>query len=195
VSPTAGSGRIGAFASDPLGASRIRCLRIGRVQVVCARSSVSCSDGFMYPRLLRARLLRLRAKRARSRVGVDGEVGAFGYVLAQQAVGVLVGAALPGAVGVAADDARDLGDHRISPVRATDGPQAPAHAGQSGHDGAGESAGQSGASGLRHGSQADNTPRSILGFRMSHGLGRSGVARPRRAHHAGWCSGGSVRGP
>ena len=32
--------------------------------------------------------------------GVSGEVCAFGEVLAQQAVGVLVGAALPGAVGV-----------------------------------------------------------------------------------------------
>lgn len=34
-------------------------------------------------------------------LGVSGQVGSLGEVLAQQAVGVLVGAALPGAVGVA----------------------------------------------------------------------------------------------
>src|SRR4029450_577886 len=38
----------------------------GRVQPVCARNSASLSDGVMYPRVLRGRLLRLRAMRARS---------------------------------------------------------------------------------------------------------------------------------
>jgi hypothetical protein len=37
-----------------------------RVQPVCARSSASFSDGFIYPRVLRGRLLRLRANLARS---------------------------------------------------------------------------------------------------------------------------------
>ena len=37
-------------------------------------------------------------------LGVRGEVGALGQVLAQQPVGVLVGAALPGAAGVAEVD-------------------------------------------------------------------------------------------
>ena len=38
----------------------------GRIQPVSARSSASFSDGFINPRVLRGRLLRLRAKRARS---------------------------------------------------------------------------------------------------------------------------------
>ena len=42
--------------------------------------------------------------RARSSGAVDGEVGAFGHVLAQQSVGVLVRSPLPGAVGVAEVD-------------------------------------------------------------------------------------------
>src|SRR5207302_4782187 len=37
-------------------------------------------------------------------LSMDGEVGAFGEVLAAQAVGVLVGAALPGAVRIAEVD-------------------------------------------------------------------------------------------
>ena len=37
-------------------------------------------------------------------LGPAGQVGAFGEVLAQQPVGVLVGASLPGAVGVAEVD-------------------------------------------------------------------------------------------
>src|SRR5262249_18591914 len=41
-------------------------------------------------------------------LGVGGQVGAFGQVVADQAVGVLVGAALPGGVGVGEVD-RDAG--------------------------------------------------------------------------------------
>src|SRR5215475_544838 len=41
-------------------------------------------------------------------LGVAGQAGAFGEVLAEQPVGVLVGAALPGRVGVAEID-RDAG--------------------------------------------------------------------------------------
>ena len=41
---------------------------------------------------------------------MDGQVGALGQVLAQEAVGVLVAAALPGAVGVA-EEHRDAGGH------------------------------------------------------------------------------------
>src|SRR5258708_13973699 len=37
-------------------------------------------------------------------LAVEGEVGALGEVLAEQSVGVLVGASLPGAVGVAEVD-------------------------------------------------------------------------------------------
>ena len=42
------------------------CAKTGRVQVVCAKSSASFSDGFIYPRVLRGLLLRLRAIRAMS---------------------------------------------------------------------------------------------------------------------------------
>ena len=46
-----------------------------RVQAVIARSSASFSDGFMNPRVLRGRLLRLRAMRARSwRCGTERSV-------------------------------------------------------------------------------------------------------------------------
>ena len=37
-------------------------------------------------------------------MGVPGEVGALGEILAEQSVGVLVGSALPGAVRVAEED-------------------------------------------------------------------------------------------
>ena len=51
-----------------------------------------------------AGVLSARATASRSLRAVSGEVGAFGEVLAEQAVGVLVGAALPGAVRVAEVD-------------------------------------------------------------------------------------------
>src|SRR5215210_3242934 len=44
-------------------------------------------------------------------LGESGQVGAFGHPLAEEAVGVLVAAALPGAVGVAEVDV-DAGDGR-----------------------------------------------------------------------------------
>jgi len=47
---------------------------------------------------------------------VNGQIGALGQVLAQQPIGVLAGAALPGAVGVAEVhlDARALGELPVS---------------------------------------------------------------------------------
>ena len=70
-----------------------------RVQPVGATSSASRSDGFMHPRVLRGRLLRLWAMASRSASAVDGEVGAFGHVLAEQAVGVLVASRVARASG------------------------------------------------------------------------------------------------
>ena len=55
-------------------------------------------------------------------LAVAAQAGAFGEVLAQQAVGVLVGAALPGAVGVAEVD-RDAGrDGEVTRGAAISGP-------------------------------------------------------------------------
>ena len=54
--------------------------------------------------------------RARSSAECAEEVGAFGQVLAQQAVGVLVGAALPGGMGVAEVDRDAGGDGEVGVV-------------------------------------------------------------------------------
>ena len=65
-----------------------------------SRYSSRASAGVFQPSVLRGRLLRAAATAARSSGVWRAEVGALGEVLAQQAVGVLVGAALPGAVRV-----------------------------------------------------------------------------------------------
>lgn len=62
------------------------------------------SLGFMNPRVLRGRSLSSSATASRVVLRVEGWVGAFGEVLAQEPVGVLVGAALPRGVRVAEVD-------------------------------------------------------------------------------------------
>ena len=64
-------------------------------------NSASFSDGFMNPKVARGRSLRLPSDASEVPGIKDREVGAAGHVLAQQTVGVLVGAALPWAVGIA----------------------------------------------------------------------------------------------
>jgi hypothetical protein len=69
------------------------------------------------------RLARAAVQLGRHRIKVltrmDRKVGALGKVLPQQAVGVLVRAALPGAAGVAEVD-RDVGGCRRTPERGSD---------------------------------------------------------------------------
>ena len=60
--------------------------------------------GVFQPRVLRGRALSSSATASRSLAAVHGQVGALGEVLAQQPVGVLVAAALPGRVRVAEVD-------------------------------------------------------------------------------------------
>ena len=80
----------GVVATLPCGVERRRLSR--------------ASAGVSQPRVLRGRLLSAAATASRS-VGVCFvEVGAVGEVLAEEAVGVLVGAALPGTLGVAEVD-------------------------------------------------------------------------------------------
>ena len=67
-------------------------------------SSSRASAGVCQPRVLRGRRLSLRGDVVEVVGLVDRQVGALGEVLAQQPVGVLVGAALPGRVGVAEVD-------------------------------------------------------------------------------------------
>ena len=73
-------------------------------------SRARTSAGVLKPRVLRGRPLSSAATASRCVGGVDGEVGALGEVLAEQAVGVLVGAALPGRVRVAEVDRQVGGD-------------------------------------------------------------------------------------
>ena len=67
---------------------------------------MSASAGVFHPRVLRGRVLSARATAARSSAECRDRslFGAFGEVLTQQAVGVLVAATLPGAVRVAEVD-------------------------------------------------------------------------------------------
>ena len=66
--------------------------------------SASASAGVFQPRVLRGRSLSSSATAARCSRAVHGQVGALGEVLAQQPVGVLVGAPLPRRVRVAEVD-------------------------------------------------------------------------------------------
>jgi putative transposase len=75
-----------------------RCLVRRSVEVDRGPRRVSPAEGLAWPRVERER------NSVEVVTGVAGEVGALGEVLAQQAVGVLVGAPLPGAVRVAEED-------------------------------------------------------------------------------------------
>ena len=63
---------------------------------MAATSSLNRSAGVSHPRVLRGRLVEEAAMSSRSCLAVDRQVGAFGEELADEAVPVLVGAALPG---------------------------------------------------------------------------------------------------
>jgi hypothetical protein len=71
---------------------------------------MSLSDGVTYPRVLRGRLPRLWAMRARSAAECTHRSVPLGRLLAQQPVGVLVGPSLPGLVRVAEVDPDAGGD-------------------------------------------------------------------------------------
>ena len=67
-------------------------------------SSAIFSAGFIQLEGLSGAAVELGGDLVQFGLGVDGEVGAFGQVLAQQPVGVLVAAALPRAVRIAEID-------------------------------------------------------------------------------------------
>ena len=110
------SGRGTAPPGSPPRDWRSRRTCTGRIQPVVATpacwSDSSCSlrasAGVFQPRVLRGRLLSAAATASISSALQRDEVGALGEVLAQQPVGVLVRAALPGAVRVGEVD-RDAG--------------------------------------------------------------------------------------
>ena len=80
------------------------CWEGWRIQAVGATRSASALGWFHPAEGLSRTVVELVGDGVEVGLGVDGEVGAFGHPLAEEAVGVLVGAALPGRVGVAEVD-------------------------------------------------------------------------------------------
>ena len=81
---------------------------VPRSQPVDATDRQNTSDGFIQPKRLSRAVVEFPRDRVELGSSVDAEIGVPGEVLAEQAVAVLVAAALPGAVRIAEEDA-DVG--------------------------------------------------------------------------------------